>query len=85
MDGCPPATLTTGEARLLELLVARAPAVVPKEQLVDAGSEVHAAETAVTRLRSKLGPLGAAISAVPRRGYRCELTVRSTRQAAAGQ
>jgi len=85
VDGCPPATLTTGEARLLEALLAKAPAVVPKEQLVDAGSDVHAAESAVTRLRSKLGPLGAAISAVPRRGYRCELTVRSTGPAVAGQ
>jgi uroporphyrinogen-III synthase len=68
-------TLTVGEARLLDELTRRAPAVVPKQELVDAGSDGHAAESAVARLRVKLGPLGQAISAVPRRGYRCELVI----------
>jgi len=80
VDGGTPTTLTHGEARLLDELTRRAPAVVPKEQLVDVGADAHAAETAVARLRSKLGPLGRAISAVPRRGYRCELVVGTVEQ-----
>ena len=71
-----PTLLTSGEARLLEVLLDRAPAVVPKAVLVERGTDVHAAEVAVARLRTKLGPLGAGICTVPRRGYRCELTVR---------
>jgi uroporphyrinogen-III synthase len=72
-----PALLTSGESRLLATLLERAPAVVPKAALVDHGIDVHAAEVAVARLRTKLGPLGAGIRTVPRRGYRCELTVRA--------
>ena len=37
-------TLTPGEARVLDVLVARAPAVVPKSALVDDGVDTHAAE-----------------------------------------
>jgi uroporphyrinogen-III synthase len=69
-----PAILTTGERRVLELLLDRSPAVVPKAALLEDGTDAHAAEVAVARLRSKLGPLGAAIRTVPRRGYACELT-----------
>jgi uroporphyrinogen-III synthase len=71
-------TLTPSEARILELLVARAPAVVPKTTLVEDGADPHAAEAAVARLRGKLGALralGAAIGTIPRRGYVCSLTV----------
>lgn len=75
LPGGEPTVLTSGERRLLETLVSRAPAVVPKAGLVERGSDVHAAEVAVARLRSKLGPLGKGIRTVPRRGYRCELTI----------
>jgi uroporphyrinogen-III synthase len=68
-------TLTPSEARVLDVLVARAPAVVPKAELVDDGADAHAAEAAVARLRGKLGPLGAAIGTIPRRGYVCSLIV----------
>ena len=67
--------LTPGEARLLDRLVTRAPAVVAKSALVEDGVDTHAAEATVARLRGKLGPLGGAIRTVPRRGYVCSLTV----------
>jgi uroporphyrinogen-III synthase len=69
--------LTRGEARLLSVLVRRAPTVVPKAVLVEHGSDDHAAEAAVARLRAKLGPLGAGIRTVRRRGYACEFDIRS--------
>jgi uroporphyrinogen-III synthase len=69
------ATLTPGEARVLDTLVRRAPAVVAKAALVDEGVDVHASEAAVARLRAKLGSLGEGIRAVPRRGYACGLEV----------
>jgi uroporphyrinogen-III synthase len=68
-------TLTPSEARVLDALVARAPAVVPKATLVEDGADTHAAEAAVARLRGKLGAMGGAIGTVPRRGYVCSLTV----------
>jgi uroporphyrinogen-III synthase len=68
-------TLTPSEARVLDALVARAPAVVPKATLVEDGADTHAAEAAVARLRGKLGPLGGAIGTIPRRGYVCSLIV----------
>jgi uroporphyrinogen-III synthase len=68
-------TLTPGEARVLDLLLERAPAVVPKAELVDDGVDEHAAEAAIGRLRAKLGPLGPGIRVVRRRGYTCELAV----------
>jgi len=68
-------SLTPGELRVLDVLVRRAPAVVAKAALVDGGVDGHAGEAAVARLRAKLGPLGAAIRAVPRRGYACTLDV----------
>ncbi len=69
------ASLTRGEARVLDRLVRRAPAVVAKAALVDDGVDAHAGESAVARLRAKLGPLGQGIRAVPRRGYACALEV----------
>jgi uroporphyrinogen-III synthase len=74
VPGEEPALLTLGERRVLEVLLDRSPAVVPKSALVDSGTDAHAAEVAVARLRTKLGPLGSAIRTVPRRGYACELT-----------
>ena len=71
--------LTRGEARLLSILVRRAPTVVPKAALVELGSDEHAAEAAVARLRAKLGPLGAGIRTVRRRGYACVLVPSSGR------
>ena len=67
--------LTRGEAKLLAVLVRRAPTVVPKAALVEHGSDEHAAEAAIARLRSKLGPLGPGIRTVRRRGYACALEV----------
>jgi uroporphyrinogen-III synthase len=67
--------LTRGESRLLTTLVARAPTVVPKVALVEHGSDEHAAEAAIARLRAKLGPLGAGIRTVRRRGYACTLRI----------
>jgi uroporphyrinogen-III synthase len=69
--------LTHREAAILDLLVSRGRAVVPKSQLSGDGKDEHAAEAAVGRLRSKLGPFGAGIRAVPRRGYACDITVES--------
>ena len=66
--------LTAREVAILDLLVSRGNAVVPKARLSGDGNDGHAAEAAVGRLRSKLGPLGAGIRAVPRRGYACDLT-----------
>jgi uroporphyrinogen-III synthase len=65
--------LTSGERRLLAVLIDRAPAVVPRSHLVEAGAHGHAAEAAVARLRAKLGPLGHGIRTVRRRGYACIL------------
>jgi uroporphyrinogen-III synthase len=67
--------LTSGERRLLTVLVERAPAVGPRSRLVDAGSNGHAAEAAIARLRAKLGPLGDGIRTIRRRGYACTLGV----------
>ncbi|HEY3000427.1 MAG TPA: uroporphyrinogen-III synthase [Acidimicrobiales bacterium] len=77
--------LTPSEARVLDALVRRSPAVVPKASLVDDGVDPHAAEAAVGRLRAKLGPLGAAIRTVPRRGYVCSLDVTDTPAPAASR
>ena len=69
------AILTAGERRVLVELVRRAPAVVPKRALAESGADDHAAEAAVGRLRTKLGPLADGIRTVPRRGYSCTLEV----------
>jgi uroporphyrinogen-III synthase len=67
--------LTRGEERLLRTLVTRSPAVASKAQLCDPNTDEHAVETAIGRLRAKLGPLGAGIRTIRRRGYVCELGV----------
>lgn len=69
--------LTSGERRLLNLLLERAPAVVPRARLIEGGANGHAAEAAVARLRAKLGPLGDGIRTIRRRGYACTLERRA--------
>jgi uroporphyrinogen-III synthase len=69
--------LTHGEVQLLERLLARAPAVIAKGELAASDVDLHAVEAAIARLRSKLGPLGAGISTVRRRGYSCSIEVGS--------
>jgi uroporphyrinogen-III synthase len=70
--------LTDGERALLAALARRPGVVVTKAELlrrvwrsdgVD-GVDGHAVEVAVGRLRRRLGPAGAALQTVPRRGYR---------------
>ncbi len=69
--------LTAGEARLLRTLAEQRPAVVAKDDLAAAGTDGHAVEATIARVRAKLGPLGAGIRTVRRRGYACDLDVRA--------
>ncbi|MGH9188114.1 MAG: uroporphyrinogen-III synthase [Acidimicrobiales bacterium] len=67
--------LSDREAGLLDILVARDGTVVGKGQLLtelwhDPSGDPHLVEVTVARLRRRLGPAGAAIITVPRRGYR---------------
>ncbi len=67
--------LSPREGALLGALVRRTGAVVSKSTLLRQGWQVrakdaHAVETAVARLRRRLGGAGAAIETVPGRGYR---------------
>jgi uroporphyrinogen-III synthase len=68
--------LTDHDRSIVTLLAARGGAVVSRRELSRAvygrpGAE-RAVEAAVARLRKKLGPVGAAIRTVTRRGYRLE-------------
>lgn len=68
------AELTDTEARLLATLVARPGAVLAKEDLLHTvwgadAEDTHVVEVTVGRLRRRLGVHGAAIAAVPKRGY----------------
>ncbi len=73
-----PVHLTSTERSGLAALTTRPGAVVAKAQLLAAvgspGAEDHAAEVLVARLRRRLGPAGAAVEVVPRRGYRWRAT-----------
>ncbi len=74
-EGGEPVTLSLGESRLLDLLLAQPGVVVTKENLAEGlwGSgehELHRVEVAIGRLRKRLGPAGAVIETVVRRGYR---------------
>lgn len=67
--------LTDTEARLLAILAARPGVVLGKQELLrqvwgDPDGDPHLVEVAVGRLRRRLGTHGAAVTAVPRRGYR---------------
>jgi uroporphyrinogen-III synthase len=67
-------TLAARELAILRYLAERSPAVVAKAELLrslwpDEVHDGHAIEVAVARLRKRLGPLGASIVSVPKRGY----------------
>ncbi len=70
--------LADRERGLLEALARRPGTVVAKAELLRRvwrsdgidGAEAHAVEVAVARLRRRLGPAGAGLQTVPRRGYR---------------
>jgi uroporphyrinogen-III synthase len=68
-------TLSARERSVLRLLVARDGAIIPKADLLrlvwgDACTDTHVVEVTMSRLRSRLGPAGAALASVARRGYR---------------
>jgi uroporphyrinogen-III synthase len=70
--------LTDRERALLEALVGARGAVVAKPRLLRevwpaGGTDEHAVEVTVARVRRRLGPAGAALETVPRRGYRLAL------------
>lgn len=72
--GADTTVLSATEARLLAVLAGRVDVVVSKRDLAatvwrDPDLDPHAVEAAIARLRRRLGPLGAAIAVVPRRGY----------------
>jgi len=67
--------LTPRERGVFDLLAATPGAVVPRHKLLatvwgSAETDTHVLEVTVGRLRRRLGPCGAAIEAVPGRGYR---------------
>ena len=69
--------LKARERALLDALASRPGTVVSRPALVREmwpanGADPHAVEVAVARLRPRLGPAGAALVAVPGRGYRLE-------------
>ena len=69
--------LNSRERALLDTLAARPGTVVSRPALVrqvwsSTGADPHAVEVAIARLRPRLGPAGAALVAVPGRGYRLD-------------
>ncbi|MEL7156859.1 MAG: uroporphyrinogen-III synthase [Actinomycetota bacterium] len=77
--GGEPVTLTGRERQILQVLMARNGAVVPKEDLLrtvwrGTESDPHVVEVTVGRLRRRLGPAGPGIETVIRRGYRLSPT-----------
>lgn len=73
------------EAALLAALAERPGAVVGKATLANRlwgmGSDPHAVEVAVNRLRGRLGPVGARLATVRGRGYRLETGTTGTASA----
>jgi uroporphyrinogen-III synthase len=70
--------LTPREAGVLGALAARAGAVVSRATLLrtvwcGASDDEHVVGVTVGRLRKKLGPVGASVRTVPRRGYRLDV------------
>ena len=67
-------TLSDRERAVLDALLDAGGAVVSKSDLVErvwaGAADAHTVEVAVARLRTRLGPAGHGIVAVPRRGYR---------------
>ncbi len=70
-------TLTERERSVLDVLLAKRGAVVSRSELLrtvwDSTTDEHALEVTITRLRRRLGPAGAAVRTVVRRGYRLDL------------
>jgi uroporphyrinogen-III synthase len=69
--------LNSRERALLDTLAARPGTVFSRPVLVremwrSTGADPHAVEVAIARLRPRLGPAGAALVAVPGRGYRLQ-------------
>jgi uroporphyrinogen-III synthase len=69
--------LTDRERSVLSILAERPGAAVPRAALMkavwgDRTADPHALEAVVGRLRGKLGPAGAAVETVVRRGYRLD-------------
>lgn len=77
VDGAEPIRLSERERAVLDALSDRPGAVVSKRALnerVWAGAaDDHAVEVTVGRLRKRLGPVGASIDTVMRRGYRLDV------------
>ena len=77
LDGVP-VELPAREAGVLSVLAERPGAVVAKTTLANrlwgTGSDPHAVEVAVNRLRGRLGPAGARLVTVRGRGYRLDAT-----------
>ncbi len=72
------ATLAPKERAILDALIDRQGAVVSRGQLLrcvwgQSGGDERALEVAVGRLRRRMGPVGIALQAVPRRGYMLEV------------
>jgi uroporphyrinogen-III synthase len=66
------------ERAVLDILVTAQGSVVTKPELLRdvwraADADEHAVEVTVSRLRRRLGPAGAALRTVPRRGYRLDV------------
>lgn len=75
VDGGVPEMLSDRERQVLDVLIAREGVVVSKAKLLrqvwgERGSDTHVVEVTVGRLRKRLGPAGAGIETVVRRGYR---------------
>jgi hypothetical protein len=73
--GGSPVMLTGRERQILQVLLQRNGAVVPKSELLhivwgENESDPHVVEVTMGRLRRRLGPAGAGIETVIRRGYR---------------
>jgi uroporphyrinogen-III synthase len=73
-----PVSLTDRERAVLDVLACRPGVVVSKETLLRTiwpdQSDDHVVEVTIGRLRRRLGPAGAAIETVMRRGYRLAIT-----------
>lgn len=73
-DGTATVLLTDKERMVLDLLAERPGVVWSKDDLLERGwagePDVHVVEVTVGRLRQRLGPAGAGIETVIRRGYR---------------
>jgi len=84
LDGLP-VELPSREAALLAVLAERPGAVVGKTTLANrlwgVGSDPHAVEVAVNRLRGRLGPAGAGLATVRGRGYRLDVSGRPKERA----